>query len=181
MKDFKEEIGPLAEVLEGVFYVEGGSLFVPGNDAPVAEILEPFLDQQVLVVVHHQPPSVFDVEHWGAGCCMWESMGHCPYGHHHEPHKLFSANLRGVLWRDGQDWFVGQQKLDLGPLEGHISRLVITLLEPPDALTQSLDDIDPMTVDPKDLEMRLNKLSTIMSGLSSIIDEFKSDGDDASS
>ena len=110
---------------------------------------------------------------------MWESTGVCPYGHHDEPHKLYAKDLRGILRREGNEWFVGTERLDLSPLEGHISRLVITLVEPPESLRASLDDIDPMKADPEELVMRLNKLTSLASGLSSILDGFKSDGKDA--
>lgn len=173
------DIETLGEVLEGVFYVESGNLFVPGNEKPVSEMLEPFLGHAVLIVLHHQPPSVFDVEHWGAGCCMWESTGHCPYGHHDEPQKLFSANYEGQLKKVGHEWFVGQTKLDLTPLEGHISRLVITFLEPPEALTTSLSDLEPTSFNPEELSLRLENLSSLASSLTSIINGIKLDGDDA--
>jgi len=170
----------LCEVLEGIFYVEAGNMFVPGNDEPLQDILAPFIDEGVLVVVHHHPPNnQLDLEHWGAGSCMWEPTGHCPYGHHDEPHKLFAVEMRGTLRREGTDWFVGTEKLDLTPLEGHLSRLVVTLLEPPASLTDSLDDIDPMKVDPEELTMRLRNLSSLASGLTSILEGFKSEGQDA--
>lgn len=173
------DIGKLVEVLEGVFYVAAGNMFVPGREEPLHEILDPFVDEGVLVVVHHHPPNGLDLERWGAGSCMWEPTGHCPYGHHDEPHKLFAVEMRGTLRREGSDWFVGTERLDLTPLEGHLSRMVVTLLEPPVTLTASLDEIDPTQADPEELVMRLKNLSTLASGLSSILEDFKSEGQDA--
>jgi hypothetical protein len=172
-----EKIGPIAEILEGVFYREQGELFVPGHESSVAACLAGFKDKAVLVSLHHTPPDPPDVQHWGAGCCMWEPTGQCPYGHHHDPNKMYHLRMEGVLRREGPDWYVGLTRLEFDPLEGHKSRLVITLTEPPVELTESLMDMDLQDVDPEALSQRLNKLQGIMSGLSSILDEAKKGGD----
>ena len=172
----KNELTTIAEVLEGVFYCDQGSMFVPGREASIKEILTPFKDSEVMVAVHHHPPNPLSGEdHWGAGCCMWESTGVCPYGHHKTPQRLYQAHLKGVLRMEGCDWYVGLTKLDLTPLEGHLSRLVVTLCETPEELTQSFDSTPLDEASPEDLMLRLNKLQSLISGASSILDQFKSE------
>lgn len=174
------ELKAIVEVLEGVFYCEHGNLFVPGRDAPVADILEPFIGSEVMVAVHHHPSKpLADTDEWGAGSCMWRPTGACPYGHHEHPRKLYQAHLKGVLRLEDGNWFVGITKLDLAPLEGHLSRLVVTLCEPPEELTKSFDVGPEDALNPEDLMLRLEKLRSLISGASSILDQFKDEDGNA--
>ena len=77
------------------------------------------------------------------------------------------------------DWFVGLTKLDLAPLEGHLSRLIVTLCEPPEELTESFDVGPDQELNTEDLMLRLEKLRSLISGASSILDQFKDEDGNA--
>ena len=173
-----KDLGSIAEILEGVFYREQHDLFVPGRPESLSKILNGFQGQEVLATIHHNPPDPPDMFHWGVGCCMWEPTGSCPYGHHQDPSKLYHLQLEGTLRQEGPDWYIDTTLVDLAPLEGHRSRLVIVLKEPPAELTDSIMDMDFANANPEELGMRLGRLTEMLSGLSSILAEHKNgDGD----
>ena len=87
----------------------------PGKPSrSVYDILLPLVGQKVQFAAHHLPSLPIDPTRWGAGSCMWQSAGHCPYGHHERPGDLFNVSVQGVLVYDldheksSGDWWVEQ-------------------------------------------------------------------------
>lgn len=105
-----------AILLEGVFYLgdepypdvngetrEGYTdLLVPHRDGPksVYDELLPLVGSKVRVAAHHLPMLPIDPARWGGGCCMFQEMGHCPFGHHEHPGRLFNVSEEGILVYD---------------------------------------------------------------------------------
>lgn len=99
--------------------------------------------------LHHAPPDPPVTSRWGGGCCMWESTGRCPAGHHERKGYLYEVGGRGQLAeRDGK-WFLDRDSKDDLPiffdmLEGHRCRVsVIPQVDDPQAVIDQLkNDVD---------------------------------------
>ncbi len=134
-------------LLEGIFYEDGDDLLVQTDAQPqpvsVRETLTPMLDLDIHLAVHHFPVEPVDENRWGGGCCMWESAGKCPAGHHENPSYLFNLMLEGVLCYDPlKGWTVGEKNIDLRVLAGHRSRIVAAVKFNLDKLRESLGSLD---------------------------------------
>jgi hypothetical protein len=111
MKDFQ------AILLEGLFYPSEdpypdangvlrdgfNDLLVKPDSGPVQsvyETLKPFIGERVQIAVHQLPDSPPNLARWGGGSCFWQDAGHCPFGHHEHPHRLFNVSGQGFLIYD---------------------------------------------------------------------------------
>jgi hypothetical protein len=134
------EPGIKTEILTGIFWKrDGKSLFVsPEEDGrdpvEVSVVLEPFLDSKIQIALHHWP-SAPQLGLWGGGCCLWQSHGKCPAGHHDNPAFLLNVGGKGFLRRAGDSWWVELEGGTVEPLplelmDGHRGRLtVVTLVD----------------------------------------------------
>lgn len=120
---------------EGIF--EGEGLFVREDEKDkaiwVTELLAPLLNQSVRLALVQAPPGKIDPEKWGGGCCLWQSKGYCPAGHHQDPYFLLNFAFEGVLSKTGDTFhitvFDGSVKtLPLPQMEGHYGRLAVATL-----------------------------------------------------
>jgi hypothetical protein len=119
-------------LLEGLWYLQDGVLKVQnkdGEDIVVFDALEPLLNTEVLITMHHFPPNPPDMTKWGGGCCHWENTGNCPAGHQDRPDKIFTLSCEGVLVKDAENWYCEKEQerspLPFHLLEGHDARLVM--------------------------------------------------------
>jgi len=123
-------VGDLRTVLlEGIFYEDGDDILVQTDQhstpVQVREALTPMIEGEVHLVAHHFPLEPFDENRWGGGCCLWESSGTCPAGHHKDPSFLFNIGVQGNLHFDPiKGWFVDGTPIDFRMLAGHRSRVV---------------------------------------------------------
>lgn len=93
-----------ALLLEGVFFVEDGTLHCRSDDGSVVEVighLRPLLGQSVHFAAHHVPPMPPRIGAWGMGSCLGESRGYCAFGHEKRPMTLLQIHGQGVLGADG--------------------------------------------------------------------------------
>lgn len=163
MKDFQ------AILLEGVFYTseeiypdskgqisEGFcDLRVQGQKKSVYETLASFVGQRVRIAIHQLPEMPPDLLRWGGGSCLWQDAGHCPFGHHETPHRIYNVSGEGILLYDldhkanSGGWWIQrfdgvQEILPLAhALVGHRGRVacatVLTVEEMRDAVTNAGD------------------------------------------
>ena len=134
-------------LLEGIFYEEGDDILVQMDKHPqpvvVREALTPMIDQEIHLVAHHFPAEPLDETRWGGGCCMWESVGKCPAGHHKDHTYLFNLTAQGILCYDPiKGWTVDGQPIDLRMLVGHRSRIVVVVKFNLDKMKASLGSLD---------------------------------------
>ena len=158
-----------ALLLEGVFPKEG-PLQVEGQQS-IAEALQPYEGQDVILTAHHVPNFPIVSHHWGGGSCGWQPHA-CPAGHHlPERHQtLYAVHLEGVLVREGGDWVVEQFDGSRVPaqlttmLPGHQARvLCVTKFsadEMRETLAQSghLDAVESLGTQLSDIQSVLSKL-----------------------
>jgi hypothetical protein len=119
-------------LLEGLFYEKEGLLMVnsDGQDQDVLAKIQPLQNLDVHLAVHHVLDKAAPASSWGQGCCKWQPSGHCPAGHHVEPHKLLVWSAAGIL-KVGDGWTVGDRKVPLYALPGHQARMVgLTKFDP---------------------------------------------------
>jgi len=172
-------VGELRTVLlEGIFYEEGDDFLVQMDSQPqpmsVREALTPMIDQDVHLAAHHFPATPLDKNRWGGGCCMWESAGKCPAGHHKDPAYLFNAMLDGVLRYDPlKGWAVGEKAIDLRLLAGHRSRIVAVIKFNLDKMRESLGSLDPN--DLSELGGRATQMRDVLAQLQDFLREMKDD------
>jgi hypothetical protein len=108
-----------ALLLEGIFYQDDdhGLMVTPDKGPPVRVIdaLMRLNERNVQISAHHLPVMPPDPTRWGGGCCFWEqgragqfkaygsdTEPFCPFGHHHEPTKLFNLVAQGILHYKGE-------------------------------------------------------------------------------
>lgn len=135
-------------LLEGIFYEEDENILVQTDQHPapvqVHEALKPMLEREIHLVAHHYPLEPLDKNRWGGGCCMWESSGTCPAGHHKDPSSLFNIGAEGILHLDPiKGWFVDGTPIDFKMLAGHRSRVVAVSKFDLSSLRGSLTSLDP--------------------------------------
>jgi len=163
-------------LLEGIFYTHEGDteILVQTDQHPtpvsVREALAPFLDEQVILAIHHHPTEPVDETRWGGGCCMWESAGKCPAGHHEDQAFLFNFSAEGTLKQTDQGWEVEGQNVDLAMLLGHRSRLAAVTKFDRDALRGMLNTDDLET-----LGGRASQMREMITGLRDFLRDMKGD------
>lgn len=144
------------------------------------DVLLPLVGQKVQFAAHHVPSLPIDPTRWGAGSCLWQASGSCPFGHHQNPGSLFNVSEQGVLAYDldhekGEGgWWIekfdgGRVMLPLAhALSGHQARIaaatVLSVEEMRAALEEaggvgSIDALGAKLSDVKDLLERLSKVN----------------------
>ena len=188
MSDFQ------AILLEGLFYASEepfpdahgvlrdgfNDLLVRPDSGPVKSVyatLKPFIGQKVQIAVHQLPNNPPDMTRWGGGSCFWqEAGGHCPFGHHENPHTLFNVSGQGFLIYDldhskgSGGWWLGRpdggkEMLPLShALLGHRGRVAtataMTVEELRDSLMES-GDLGSI----EGIGNRVNDLKDLIAGL----------------
>lgn len=159
-------------LVEGIFYHDpDGKLLVKSLTGPVIpldETLARVQDREVQLAMHHLPEFPLAPDKWGGGCCMWQSIGTCPAGHHKDPSYLMNLSGRGILRRKDDVWFLEtfegtKQILPVDQLEGHNARVavvtVVDLEKMKDALSGfNLDQIETLGVKAQQLQNMLGQL-----------------------
>ena len=158
-------------LIEGLWYQQDGIFKVcrkDGGDVAVGDAFQPLLGLDVLVSVHHLPPTPIDSARWGGGCCHWEASGNCPAGHHNTPDKIFTLSGQGVLAKDENEWFFEKDgvrtQIPLHFLDGHDARLVmITTIKPADLTSKPItpDSVDALGSQISDLKDMLTQLQDV--------------------
>lgn len=144
-----------AILLEGVFYQRDGVLYCASDkgEQPVWANIEPMLGTRIRIAAHHLPPNPPDPNRWGGGCCLWESVGYCPAGHHTAPMSLHNFSEEGVLRQEGAVWslldFRGHEHaLDMVRwLNGHHARIAAATLLDVEQMRESLDSLSVDSLD----------------------------------
>jgi hypothetical protein len=158
----------------GVFYRENdGTLMVADEfegTRDVEAILAKFLGEQVQILAHHRPVEPHDLARWGGGCCLFERAGHCPYGHHDTPQRLFAVQANGKL-EHTDAWSVVKEDqstdLHLNFLVGHRAQLLV--LRPPE-LEGINTRIDSLQEEPLE-KMSLEELSSKLRATRDLLEE----------
>lgn len=162
--------------LLGVFYEENGRIMVADEydgTRDVIEDLSPYFGQTFRLLAHHRPTEPVDNTRWGGGCCLYESSGFCPFGHHANPQHLYTFQAVGVLECGGDTIrVVGEETKtpELAYLVGHRSQIV--MINRPD-----MGDIDEKvkSFDPSGLEnASVDELIERASALRDFITEIQS-------
>jgi len=71
-----------------------------GSPVSVYDTLLPLVGERIQFSTHHLPSMPPDINRWGGGPCFWEDVGHCPFGHHETPGRLFNIAGEGILSYD---------------------------------------------------------------------------------
>lgn len=151
----------------GVFYREDGRLMVADEFEGVRDVddvLGRFEGHEVRVVAHHRPHEPHDKERWGGGCCVLENTGRCHFGHHENPHNIYTFNGVGSLRSDGPRWLLDPKEGDaldcrVGFLEGHRSQLVVTSIPDLEQIDEKVKSFDPSNLEAATLEDLTDRLS----------------------
>jgi len=118
---------PTSQILdaEGLVFQDGAFFFFEKDGQAQPLDFSIFEGQEVQALIAHVP-SQQQKDRWGFGSCAFQTVGFCPFGHHLNPHKLFSMSGSGTLQKIG-DWW-GVSGLDFPPrdtLVGHRCRVLI--------------------------------------------------------
>ena len=158
MEDFK------AILLEGVFSLVDDDKVNWGEDTfsvdpddilvntqkgkeSLTDPLDPQIGQHVTLAMHHLPPQMPpDTTKWGAGSCLLEPMGWCPFGHHKNPQSFFSLSVEGHLRRDGLRWYIDkfdgtQEEIPFHFLVGHHARVACATMLDVEKMHESLEQL----------------------------------------
>ena len=103
---------------------------------------------KVQLTMQHAPPNPPFQERWGGGCCMWESSGRCPSGHHDRPGYLYQVGGVGDLHEVDGSWVISRDgskdlPIYLNMLEGHRCRIAIVPSVLPGDIPDPVKDADP--------------------------------------
>lgn len=160
--------------LEGLFYKDSENVFwVKPDDGPperVYSALMAFVGKGPVHLVMHYLPSVPpDPQRWGGGCCMWQSSGHCPAGHHRNPGYLLHLSETGILQNHPDyGWSIEDSSGEelpltnsLNELEGHMGRIlvvpILNLRSQPD-----LASVEAMSTKAEELRDLLNRFCSVV-------------------
>ena len=118
---------PLLITHQGIFSCKENDWFIETSTKTESlnSILSPFVGETVEVCCHHFPSNPVNPAVAGGGSCLW-GAGNCPHGHSdNNMGWWYKVQLEGRLTQSQGNWEIGGEKLLLGPMEGHIGRLVI--------------------------------------------------------
>lgn len=151
-----------------------------GATQSVYEALKPLVGRRVQLAVHHVPNMPIDPTRWGGGCCHWETLGDCPFGHRRNPTSLYNVADSGVLVYDldhssasGGWWletFDGNRiMLPLAHvLPGHYGRVAAATLDAVDEMRDALAElgqlgsVEEIVSKATDLQGVLDRLRTLV-------------------
>ena len=163
----------MLHVLSGVFYMQDGDLWVADEQDGarlVNEVLGAAEDEEVHVVVHHHPPDPPLRDQPGGGCCYHK--GHCPFGHHEYPDRLYEIHGSGTVSLTDTGFQVTREVngeyvatlVEYGFLVGHRAQIVVTALP---EVEQLKDDMKETMENPtiEGLQARMTQLRDLLSHL----------------
>jgi hypothetical protein len=138
-----------AILVEGLFYMKGSELFVEqfhGRHVAFDEILDPVVDLEVQIALHHFPPHGIQPDLPGAGSCRWHAGINCPVQHDIYPDRLLSFHMAGVLrkgpWR--VEKFNGSvPPLPLVGMPGHYGRIGAASIVDVEKMREALAKMSP--------------------------------------
>jgi hypothetical protein len=149
----------------GVFYrdPEGGLMVADEFDGTrdVGAEAAGFVGQEVRLLAHHRPIEPHNPSRWGGGCCMHETVGRCPFGHHEDAAQLYTFNQAGLLSiKDGR-WVVGGDLTEcfVDFLVGHRSQIVLTSIPDLEAIEEKVKSFDPSSLEGATLSELTTKLA----------------------
>ena len=153
-------------LLEGLFYRRDG-IITTDKGVALFEQLEPLVGQDIHLAVHFLPSDPPNPERWGGGCCMWQPS-QCPAGHHEHPDRLLNLAVRGVLGRDGDQWWIDQfdgkrVQIPFTLLDGHQGRVAAASVFDVQAMQESLSNITPDMIE--NISIRSNNLRDLLDQL----------------
>lgn len=129
----------------------------------------------VEVMLQHAPPNPHVTGRWGGGCCMWESSGKCPSGHHERHGYLYSVRGKGKIERKDKSvrdgWYLDRQDEPLlafcmNMLDGHrCSVSIVPALDPSD-IPQDFSKESPSNL--KDLVQRAEQLKQFITAANKV-------------
>jgi hypothetical protein len=159
----------------GVFYRgEDGCLMVAdeldGTRAVEAEVAH-LEGREVRLLAHHRPVEPHDAARWGGGCCMHESAGRCPFGHHEEASRLYLFNEVGTFRIEDSRWMVGGEtptECLVDFLTGHRSQIVITSIPDLEKIEEKVKSFDPSGLENATLDELTDKLSEMRDFISEV-------------
>jgi len=146
--------------LSGIFYELNGSIWVESNSDHhcISEILDSLVGTRVQMILHHEP-DLNEMTKWGAGSCLWESTGRCPFGHHQHPAKLLHFDETGFLQNGfqirGPNGVV--KDVPMWAAIGHKAQIIVLVLENHDST-----DASPLWDRATDLMSQLNRLQNFL-------------------
>ncbi len=157
-----------SDIVTGILYLrdEVPSVQSSGGIVSLSDFFRPFQDKTTVIKAHHWPEEPYDKDRWGAGCCLLESSGVCPAGHHKHPAYLFSWSFEGIFREKGiGDWWLepktgDPQPFPLGMLLGHRVRIVAMVVS---------DQSTEQTVDLGQLESKLAQMKRMFNELMSSV------------
>lgn len=135
-------------------------------------LLSQFEGKSLRLIAHHRPPEPPQRERWGAGSCMLENTGHCPFGHHKDPLRVFSFNCSGTLQKKEGQWVLqnGEETLPLTLdfLLGHRSQVIVLKFFETKELDSQMDRLNPDNLDNPSLEELSTRLQDLRNLLTSV-------------
>lgn len=162
----------------GVFYREDRRLMVADEFEGTRDVgaeLRQYLGKEIRLIAHHRPFEPVNVNEWGGGCCMFENVGYCPFGHHEDSRRAFSFNVCGVLREQDDQWFLEQEteqvECFMEFLVGHRSQIIITTVPDLASLEEriaavtsdspegkTIEEIQQQITKTRDLLLEINRL-----------------------
>lgn len=134
-----------------------------GEKRTLAQILEPFMDQEIMLSMHYLiDPS--QAHKWGYGSCYMESIGWCPSNHHSEdPKRVINISQEGTLKQQDThlylEQFTGEKYyLPFYLLVGHKCRLAV-------ATVMSVGEMKDIVMKEEDLSNQLAQLQSMIGKL----------------
>lgn len=164
----------------GVFYRESDGYSVADEfdgTVSVDDRLRSFEQGTLRVLAHHRPQEPLLQDRWSGGCCLYEPQGWCPFGHHEDPHRLYTFDEEGVLTPSSSGWVVrtsnGDKPIVMDYLVGHRSQ--ITLINKPDLdnLEKKVRSFDPGNLENASVDELIKKASGLRDFLSQLQSEAK--------
>ena len=143
---------------EGVVYKKDDSYLIADTlkgDTDISSLITPLVSfSRVEFLGQHFPELPLQMERWGGGCCMWESIGNCPTKHHERPGYLFEFKETGKLEEKDGGWVINGRHIPLELFNGHRCRIIVV----PVLNVEDLKGSDPQL---SDLEATLSRLQNL--------------------
>jgi hypothetical protein len=155
--------------LLGVFYLDSDQLKVADEFEGTKNLQQAFSSlegRKVRLLAYHAPPDPPAKDRWGAGSCLLEPSGRCPFGHHEDPNNLFQFDSTGVLFVS--DCRVGVVQ-DTGAkvevpeqfLIGHRARVLVMAFPDLDGVKAKVESLNPDNLESQDLDSLQENLKQV--------------------
>jgi hypothetical protein len=144
-----------------------------GHSVPVYDALKEFVGRKIRLSAHQMPTKPIDPARWGGGCCLWQPVGYCPYGHHKRPGRLYNQAGEGelVYKKCSGGWALRDPDgaWEMVPLshalDGHVGRIVVATVLSPEQLREAVSGLPTPEV-MAELEDRITGLQSLVGKLS---------------